>query len=229
MGLGAFCLLTVAAQAGDDMQRITVTSSQTEFLRNEPILIGLRVEGGTATNLPAAPDGEGAATGLRFEVEPKVNLRKGAKPLPGEARVAASPSRTYDLLEWFEFPESGTFTVRAVYESGSTRLTSAPVRVTIQNPKIGDAEFDAVARIHHVPWSNYETNAYCGDTADVVKRWPASKLARYCQYWNGRYAQHQKDYAKAIASYEEVIANYPGCLLAEDARRGLEECRKGLK
>jgi hypothetical protein len=163
---------------------------------------------------------------LKFEIEPAVKPRKGARPLPSEAQAALSSSRNYDLLEWFQFPESGTFTVRAVYEDAGVRRTSQPITVALRAPKKGDADFDAVARIHHVPWSNYETNAFCGDTADVVKRWPDSKLARYCHYWNGRYSQHQKDYAKAIASYEEVIARYPDFVLSADARLAIDECRK---
>ena len=163
---------------------------------------------------------------MRFEIEPAVEPRAGARPLPEEARAATALARKYDLLEWFQFPGSGTFSVRAVYERAGARLTSGPITVTLRTPMKGDADFDAVDRIHHVPWSNYETNAYCGDTFDVVKRWPDSRLARYCHYWNGRYSQNRKEYAKAIASYESVIAGYPGFALADDALRGIEECRK---
>jgi hypothetical protein len=229
MALVAFSALPVAAQAGDARPSLTLSSPQTEFLRHEPILVRLQVEGETVVDLPASLADQSASATLRFEVEPKLKPREGARPLPGEARVTKSRARTYDLLEWFEFPESGRFTVRAVSETGGTQLASARLQVTIQNPKMGDADFDAVARIHHVPWSNYESNAFCGDTFDVVKRWPESKLARYCHYWNGRYSQHQKDYAKAIASYEEVIARYPGFLLADNAKQAIEECRKALK
>lgn len=232
IGIGIACLLSPAvdpASGADGKDGLKLSAAQTEFLRQEPILVTLRAEGdAAATGLPAAVGGESAARSLRFEVEPAVKPRKGAKPLPEEARTESAAARKYDLLEWFEFPGSGTFTVRAVYESAGARFASAPVTVTLRTPKAGDPDADAVARIHHVPWSNYETNAFCGDTADVVKRWPESKLARYCHYWNGRYAQNQKDYARAIASYESLIAKYPDFALVDDARRGIEECRKLL-
>lgn len=83
---------------------------------------------------------------------------------------------------------------------------------------------DAVARVHHIPWSNYETNAFRGDTFDVVKKWPDSKPAKYCHYWNGRYSQNKKEHDKAIASFRTVIEKYPDLPLAADARRALAEC-----
>lgn len=229
--IGIACLQSPAvtpASGADEGGALKLSAAQTELLRQEPILVTLRVEGGSAAALPAVVGGVSPERSVRFEVEPAVKLRQGASPLPEEARTESAASRKYDLLEWFEFPEDGTFTVRAVYEGAGARLSSGPVVLTIRTPKAGDADADAVARIHHVPWSNYETNAYCGDTFDVVKRWPDSRLARYCHYWNGRYSQHQKEYAKAIASYESVVAKYPGFALADDARRGIEECRKSL-
>ena len=231
LGLALACLLSLdvapvsGADAGDGLN---LSAAQTEFLRQEPILVTLRTGGDATGGLPAAPGVEGSAPGVRFEIEPAVKPRKGAKPLPSESGADTVSVRKYDLLEWYQFPGTGTFTVRAVYERAGTRLTSDPITVTLRTPKKGDPDFDAVARIHHVPWSNYETNAFCGDTFDVVKRWPDSKLARYCHYWNGRFSQHQKDYAKAIASYEELLSRYPGFALADDAHRGIEECRKSL-
>lgn len=231
LGFGLACLLAPAvapASGADGRGALKLSADQSVFLRQEPILVTLRAEGDSAQGLPATVGGESLSQSLRFEIEPAVKPRKGARPLPEEARADATATRTYDLLEWFEFPGAGTFTVRAVYDRAGDRLTSGPITVTLRTPEKGDAEFDAVARVHHVPWSNYETNAYCGDTFDVVKRWPDSQFARYCHYWNGRYSQNRKEYAKAIASYEELIARYPGFVLADDARRGIEECRKAL-
>jgi hypothetical protein len=231
LGVGVACLLSAnvaPASADDERGGLRLTAGQTDFLRQEPILVTLRSEGDSPRELPASLGDEGPSPILRFEIEPAVKPRKGGKPLPAESRTGTSMTRKYDLLEWYQFPGSGTFSVRAVYERAGTQLTSGPVTITLRTPKKGEADFDAVARIHHIPWSNYETNAYCGDTFDVVKRWPDSALARYCHYWNGRYSQHQKDYAKAIASYEELLARYPDFALADDARRGLEECRKSL-
>lgn len=231
MGLAMLCLIVGSASAAPDKnkQLITIKSDRTEFLRQEPILITLRVEGETATSLPAGLEGESASTALRFEIVPGVKPRKGARPLPGERAVESSKTRVYDLLEWFEFPESGRFTVRAVYENGGNPISSATLSFAISAPKKGDPQFDAVARIHHIPWSNYETNAYCGDTFDVVKRWPESKLAPYCHYWNGRYSQEKQEYEKAIASYSELVAKYPGFPLTDDARRAVEVCRRASK
>jgi hypothetical protein len=33
---------------------------------------------------------------------------------------------------------------------------------------------------------------FCGDTFDLVEKWPSSKLARYSRYWSGRYLQTVK-------------------------------------
>jgi TolA-binding protein len=107
---------------------------------------------------------------------------------------------------------------------GGTTLRSEAVWVTIRKPGKGDPEQPAVARIHHTPWSNYETSAFCGDTFDTVQRWPVSKLAKYCHYWNGRHLQFKKDYAKAEASYRLVVDKYPDFALADHAGYGLVEC-----
>jgi hypothetical protein len=211
--------------AGEGKAALRLIASQTDFLRLEPILVTVNVAGDAAVRLPASPGGESASNQFRFEIEPAVKPRPEAKPLPSEARVGTSPKRKFDLLEWFQFPDSGTFTVRAVFEHDGSRYASEPIRVTIRNPAKGDAEFDAVARLHHMPWSNYDTNAFCGDTFDVVKNWPESRLARYCHYWNGRYSQGKKEFDKAIASYQTVINRYPGFVLADDARQGIAECK----
>lgn len=231
-GIGAMCLLLLvgATVSARETPALQVSGAQRDYVRLEPILLTLKLDGAPTAALPAAPGGEGqsAADALRFEVDPAVKPRPNAKPLPGEAATAneARSARTYDLLEWFEFPGEGAFTVRAVYEHAGIRVASAPVVVHIRTPRNGDPDFDAVGRVHHIPWSNYETNAFCGDTFDVVQKWPDSKLAKYCHYWNGRYSQHKKDYDKAIASYRIVLDKYPDLPLAEDARRALAECEK---
>ncbi len=229
VGSTLICLLALTARADTHKQLLTLTPAESTYLSKEPILITLRIEGETARNLPVALESASPSTALRFEIEPPVKPRKGANPLPAELAKAISQSRIYDLLEWFEFPESGEFTVQAVYENSGNPITSATIPLTIRAPKNGDANAEAVARIHHVPWSNYATNAYCGDTADVVKRWPESKLARYCMFWNGQYTQQQKDFTKAIAIYEELIAKYPNFILARDAKAEIEECRWAMK
>jgi TolA-binding protein len=88
----------------------------------------------------------------------------------------------------------------------------------------GDAERNPVARLHHLPWSNYVTDKFCGDTFDLVKQWPKSKLARYAHYWSGLHLQHTKEYDKAIASFRTVLADYPDFVLAPDADLGIVEC-----
>jgi hypothetical protein len=169
---------------------------------------------------------------LRFEIEPAVKARKGARPLPLEGRDQAAQvrARHYDLFEWFAFPDKGgAWTVRAVFESKGAKLISAPVAITIRTPDKSDAEYLPMARIHHTPWSNYDTNAFCGDTFDVVKQWPRSRFAKYCHYWNGRYSQNRKEYDKAIASYRLVVEQYPDFALAGAAELGMVECLHALK
>jgi hypothetical protein len=211
------------AAAADSIQ---LRAAQKEHLSLEPILVTARLEGAAQPGLPAAP-GKGPAGSLRFEIKPALKARSGGKPLPLEARAAKGDVRvrTYDLLEWFQFPAAGgSFTVRAVFEHKGGSLTSEPVAFTIRRPAKGDAEWGPVDRIHHTPWCNYDTNAFCGDTFDVVKRWPKSKLARYCHYWNGRFSQNKKEYAKAIASYRTLIDQGPDFVLADHAAFGIAEC-----
>jgi hypothetical protein len=202
-------------------------TDQKEFLSLEPILATVRIEGISEAALPPGPS-KGT---LRFEAKPALKARANAKPLPLEAQGAdlKVPVRRYDLLEWFDFPaKGGTWTVQAVFEHKGTTVTSTPISITVTRPSKGDAEFGPVDRLHHIPWSNYTIDAFCGDTQDVVKRWPESRLAKYCHYWNGRFFQHKKEYDKALASYREVVKSYPNFVLCEDAQFGVAECLVAL-
>jgi len=230
-GLFAFCAAVLGAMAagsataGEDKAALRLSVARTELLRLEPILVTVRIEGEIGVGLPAAPGGESAAELFAFEIEPALKPRPGAKPLPAEVKTPLAPVRKFDLLEWYQFPDQGTFSVRAVFMHAGTRYASDPVRLTIRKPEKSDPEFEAVARVHHIPWSNYDTNAFCGDTFDVVKRWPESALARYCHYWNGRYSQNKGEYDKALASYQTLLTRYPDFDLADAARLGIEECK----
>jgi hypothetical protein len=208
------------ARAKDTVQ---LRAAQKEHLALEPILVTAQVAGPSSVALPAAP----AKGALRFEIKPALKARTGGKPLPLEAQGAKAKAqvRTYDLLEWFQFPnEGGSFTVTAVVEHEGGTLTSAPVAFTVRRPGKGDVEWGPVDRIHHTPWCNYDNNSFCGDTFDVVKRWPKSKLTKYCHYWNGRYSQSKKEHDKAIASYRTVVEQYPDFVLADHAAFGIAEC-----
>jgi hypothetical protein len=206
-------------------EALHLTAGQKDFLRLEPVLLTLRLERAQSQGIPPAPGVSKVGT-LQFELTPAVKARKGAKPLPLEGQAADHVQvRHFDLLEWFDFPaKGGTWTVRAVFEHQGTKLTSAPITIAIGQPAKGDAESSPVARIHHTPWSNYDTNAFCGDTFDVVKQWPGSRLAKYCHYWNGRFLYSKKEYDKAIASYRIAAEQFPGFVLADDAEYGIVEC-----
>ncbi len=80
----------------------------------------------------------------------------------------------------------------------------------------------------HPPWCNYGTNKFCGDTFDLVNRWPESRLAKYCHYWNGRFLQHNKEYEQAIESFELVLKQGPRFALSDDADYGIVECLAAL-
>ena len=225
--LGAAVILAAfTAGATADDAGLTLSAGQKEWLQVEPILVTVAADT-PGLDVPAVPGGDDASNGFRFEITPAVKPRDGARPLPGEPRGPAARSRVFDLLEWFEFPADGTFAVRAVAVSGGKRFASAPLTIVIRKPT-GD-EVEPVARIHHLPWTNYETEAYCGDTFDVVKRWPDSRIAAYCRYWNGRHSQKKKDYDNAVASYEDLITRHPDFPLVADARRALDECRQARK
>ncbi len=207
-----------ATPAGDALD---LKIGQTEFLTIEPILARVHLESSTLQGLPAAP-----GTSLRFEIEPAVKPRKGARPLPLESQAGetAVSTRDYDLFEWFEISKAGTWTVKAVFEREGRKLASPAVTFTVAPPAKGDAEAPAVGRIHHPPWTNYEADKFCGDTFDLVQKWPASRLVKYCEYWNGRYSQNKKDYEAAIKSYRAVVEKHPGFALADDAEYGIVEC-----
>jgi hypothetical protein len=194
---------------------------QKEFVTLEPILVTVRLDEKGAATLPAIPSGKSP---LRFEITPAVKPRAGAKPLAVEGKTDKARVRLYDLLESFHFPAEGSFTIRAVVEQNGSRLSSAPVSITLRRPAKTDPEWGPVDRLHHMPWSNYITDAFCGDTFDLVKRWPDSKLAPYCHYFNGLHHQHKKEYDKAVASFRIVTTKYPDFALAADADLGLVEC-----
>src|SRR5262249_61453957 len=103
-------------------------------------------------------------------------------------------------------------------------LPWAPVKFTTRKVAKGARKEQPVARIHHTPWCTYATEKFCGDTFDLVKTWPNSRLAKYCHYWNGRYSQNKNEHDKAIASFRTVIEKYPGFALADDAEYGIVEC-----
>jgi hypothetical protein len=197
---------------------------QKEVLSLEPILVTLRLEGNTIPHLPAMP-GKAKGVSLRFVIKPEVKPRPNAKPLPVEGKGADLPAkvRTFDLLEWYQFPAEGEWAIEAIVESEGNLIRVLPQKLTIRKPAKGDKEYGPVDRLHHLPWSNYTTNAFCGDTFDLVKRWPESRLARYAHYYNGVYQQHKKEHAKALESYR-AAAKYSGFVLADHARYGAVEC-----
>jgi len=228
LGVALGLILTGAATAADK-ETLQFNCGQKEFLSLEPILVTVRAPGNGS--LPAVP-GKGKGGTLRFSIEPAVNPRKAAKPLPleGQTGEASVSSRRYDLFEHFAFPDKGgTWTVRAVLDREGGALTSEPISITIRKPAANDKEQQPVARIHHTPWSNYDKDKFCGDTFDLVKSWPDSRLARYCHYWNGRYSQNKKEYDKAIASYRTVVEKFPDFPLADDAAFGIVECLHAQK
>jgi hypothetical protein len=225
VALAGLCAAGLGVDAGGRPDaRLVLVAGQNDFLAQEPILVTARLEGVSGATLPAGP-GKAGDTWLRFEIVPPVKLRSGAKPLPLEEKGANLPAtaRTYDLLEWFQFPAQGSWTVRAVVERKGAVLAAAPLKVTITRPAKDDREHGPVDRLHHIPWSNYTTNAFCGDCFDLVKNWPRSRLARYAHYWNGVHHQHKKEYDKALASFR-VAAEDPRFVLAEHAEYGTIEC-----
>jgi hypothetical protein len=209
-------------------EALQLVAGQTEYLTHEPILVTARLHDRSGFALQAGP-GECKGKALRFEVTPPVKANKSGESLPLEAKGAGLPAtvRTYDLLEWFQFPAEGTWTVQIVVERDGKTLKSAPLKITIRRPDKGDKEQAAVGRLHHLPWSNYTKNAFCGDTFDLVKQWPESRLARYAHYWNGVYSQNKKEYTKAIESFR-AATKYPGFVLADHADYGIVECLSAL-
>ncbi len=222
--LGAGQLVTSADPPAGAVQGLSLAAGQKDYLTQEPILVTARLRAPGGAALPAAP-GKGAKGTLRFEVTPALKARPNAKPLPLEAQGADLPAtiRTYDLVEWFQFPAEGSWTMQAVFEHDGATLKSAPVALAIARPAKGSKEQNPVGRLHHLPWSNYTANAFCGDCFDLVKQWPDSRLARYAHYWNGVYQQNKKEYDKAIVSYR-TAAKYSGFVLADHAEFGVIEC-----
>ena len=217
--LGLALLASMPAQhlaQGTTSGNLTLAVGQKDFLTLEPILVSIKVQDVSRPGLPIELDGK---SDLTLEIKPIVKLRSGAKPLPIEAKTKSARTRIYDLLEWYNFPAEGTFTVRALMQGSA----SAPVTFTIRRPDQKDAEWGPVDRLHHMPWSNYITDAFCGDTFDVAKRWPDSRLTKYCHYWNGLHHQNKKEYDKAVASFE-LAAKQRDFMLSSHAKKGIAEC-----
>src|SRR4029077_16582377 len=114
-----------------------------------------------------------------------------------------------------QFPAEGTFTLRAVIRNGDQEATSATASIVLRSPGKGDFERTAGDRLHPLPWSNYCTDCFCGDTFDVVKSWPKSRLVPYCHYWNGIYSQHKKEHDKAAGSFRTLLDQHPTSVLAD--------------
>lgn len=217
--LGLALMATCWAFSDGPDDNLTLKASQKEFLALEPILVVVKAPSGLTAGVPVEV---GAKEGLSFDIKPAVKPRPNAKPLPQEAKTRgqAVKSRLVDLLEWHQFPAEGTFTVQAKLQS----FTSTSITFTIRRPAKEDAEWGPVDRLHHMPWSNYVTDAFCGDTFDLVKRWPESKLTKYCHYWNGLHHQHKKEYDKAIESFRLVADKHADFVLASHAKQGIAEC-----
>jgi hypothetical protein len=217
----AFLLAAAPCLAADEPATgdLVLVVPQKEYQTFEPILVIVQAPQGTA-GLPMALDEKSS---LRFEISPPVKPRKGAKPLPVEAKVDKARTRLYDLLEWREFPAEGTFTVRAILQNGASAAASTTATIVLRNPAKGDFERTAVERLHHLPWSNYGSDCFCGDTFDVVKSWPKSRLVPYCHYWSGLYSQHKKEHDKAAASFRTLLEDRPDAVLADHAAIGLAE------
>ena len=217
----AFLFAVVPCLAADEPATggLVFVLPQKEYQTFEPILVVVQAPLGTP-GLPMALDEKSA---LRFEISPPVQPRPGAKPLPVEAKVDTARTRLYDLLEWYQFPAEGTFMVRAVLQNGAASAPSASATLVLRNPAKGDFERTAVERLHHLPWSNYGTDCFCGDTFDVVKSWPKSRLVPYCHYWSGLYSQHKKEHDKATGSFRTLLEQHPASVLADHAAIGLAE------
>jgi hypothetical protein len=210
---------TAGNEPSQGQRTLVLSAAQADHLTLEPILVTVKFSGKNGTLQPGLDKGP-----LQFQITPAVKLRKGAKPLPLEDKVDIAPWRRYDLLEWYQFPAEGTFKIQAAVDDGSAKVTSQTVTITIRRPDKQDAEWGPVDRLHHIPWSNYVTDSFCGDTFDVVKRWPESKLAKYCHYYNGLFSQHKKEYDKAIASFKIVTEKHPAFVFADAANYGIAEC-----
>ncbi|MCI0643183.1 MAG: hypothetical protein L0Y72_15415 [Gemmataceae bacterium] len=211
---------------------VSLKLSQKEFLTLEPILVTVTADKTLIPSLPATPSiptpasADNSAPTVGFAVKPTLKPRKGAKPLPLTPPAnGKTTTQVYDLLEWFEFPGQGEFTVECVIQYQGKTHRSPAFSLTVRRAAKEDAEWGPVDRIHHIPWSNYATDAFCGDTFDVVKRWPDSKLAKYCHFWNGLHHQHKKEYDKAVASFQIVVEKYPGFVLTAHAQQGLVETK----
>lgn len=221
LALLVVCFSLGAAQSADSPVGLTLT--QKEFVWLEPMIATVRVAGEKPVALPAGPE-EGR---LRFVIEPEVKRRTDAKPLYVESRAAHLQVnlRRYDLFEWFSFPQKGgTWTVKAVVTHDGSEVTSQPIRFSMAPVAKGHDDYLAMRRLHHPPWSNYEVNKFCGDTFDLVKQWPTSRLAKYSHYWSGRYSQNKGEYEAAIGSYRIVIEKYPDFVLVDYAGYGIVEC-----
>jgi hypothetical protein len=197
----SICVAVIPAGRAVSDDALQLTIGQSELLHKEPVLVNLRLQPAAVKALPPQP-GNGDGGTLRFEFEPGIephvvaDWRRPGKPLPLEAASATGEvtSRDYELLEWYQIPKEGTFSVRAVFEHDGTRLTSQTVKFTIRAPASDDSEHDPVGRIHHLPWMN------SGDGHDRTNRsdagrgvretgLPFCKLLLFCTYLPHRFQQ----------------------------------------
>ena len=224
--LAAFAVALATVSLGASPQSdesLVLKLSQDKYLWLEPMIATLLLDSDEIVSLPVAPE-KGK---LRFTLDPPLKPRANAKPLTVESKGAGVRAnlRKVDLFEWYSFPQKGgSWTVTAVLTRDGREIASKPVRLSMAPVAKGNPDFLAMRRLHHPPWSNYEVNKFCGDTFDLAKRWPESRLAKYSHYWSARYSQNNKKYDEAIASYKTVVEKYPDFILVDHAGYGIVEC-----
>jgi hypothetical protein len=196
----------VIAPARSESPSLRLKAARADLLVGEPAYL-LVTAAGEARVLPASADGD-----LRFVLDRPQSERKR----PAAASATLPSPAEYDLLESYSLTQPGEYTVRAVLKTPAGTLESNPVTLRIDAPSTSDDKA-ALDRLHHFPWSNYVADKFCGDTFDLVAKWPDSRYAPYARYFCGRYLQTHDDLDGAIAAYRALIEKHPSMALADDA------------
>ncbi len=205
---------------------IEITIDQKEFMQGEPQLLTVKLSEDLVEKKTVLPRALFKKTNLTLIfAEPVEPMQK-----PEDQAIVAIPKQdfykgiaAYLINNYFNTHTPATYTLKAVLKTPEGSIESKAITYTVHAAD-SSLEEEAFGRLHHFPWANYVSNKYCGDTFDLVHRWPESRLAKYCDYYSGRFLLEQRDYNGALEKFENVITQNEPFALTSDTEVQIAVC-----
>ncbi len=205
------------------MLDIQLKLDREDLWQGEPMLVTVSLNGADKDLLPrlATP---GSSLSFHFNTE---MIKPGILDNPDTARegeIQVGNVVLYNVLDCYSCSDdfAGSLQLRAELAYEGKVIKSDIVSLQISRPPEGD-EREAFQRLHHFPWANYYTSKYCGDTFDLVARWPESRYVKYCHYYSGCYLQNAGEWSQAIDEFKALL-RFPAFALSPEALYQLGVC-----